>query len=175
MLLIPNCMVNPTAAMASTEVLTRPKPNAARYRLTRSSPGQLRSSTARGDNGSRLLFGQLAELHLVAGGVVLDQDVALLGVVVLVVTGRSARADPLDRLSAGEGGNAGGVGVDLNGTADAVADLDDLGVVDGRIGALGRIHGQRRLHDAVVQVQGRARLLVLDGVRVLRRRGGQVG
>ena len=30
MLVMPNCMVNPTAAMAITETLTSPKPNAAR-------------------------------------------------------------------------------------------------------------------------------------------------
>src|SRR5665213_23043 len=175
MLLIPNCMVNPTAAMASTEVLTRPKPNAARYKLTSSSPGQPRSSTAGGDHCRGLRFGQRAVLHLVALGVVLDEDVALLRVVVLVVGCGTTGADPLDRLAAGERRDPGSVGVDHDGTADPVADLGDLGVVDGRVGALGRIHGERRLHDAVIEMQGGARLLVLDRVRVLHGRGGQVG
>ena len=34
MLVIPNCIVNPTAAMAITDMLTRPKPNAATKMFT---------------------------------------------------------------------------------------------------------------------------------------------
>ncbi len=34
MLVIPNCIVNPTAAMAITDMLTRPKPSAATKRST---------------------------------------------------------------------------------------------------------------------------------------------
>src|ERR1700676_1341571 len=109
MLLIPNCMVNPTAAMASTEGLTRPKPNAARYRFTGSSPDQQRSSTAGVDDGRGLRGCQLADRDLVARGVVLDEDVALLRVVVLVVGRGSTGADPLDRLAVGERGHAGRV------------------------------------------------------------------
>src|ERR1019366_1089493 len=174
MLLIPNCMVNPTAAMASTEVLTRPKPNAGRYRLTRSSPGQ-RSSTASADDGRGLRGRQLANGDLVARGVVLDEDVALLRVVVLVVGRGSAGADPLDRLAAGERGHAGRVRVDHHRTADAVADVLDLGVVDGRIGALGRVHRERGLDDAVIQVQRGATLRVLGRIGELSRGGVQVG
>ena len=36
MLVIPNCIVNPTAARAITDMLTRPKPNAAISKLTAS-------------------------------------------------------------------------------------------------------------------------------------------
>ena len=34
MLVMPNCIVNPTAASAITDMLTRPKPNAAISKLT---------------------------------------------------------------------------------------------------------------------------------------------
>ena len=42
MFVIPNCIVKPTAAMAITETLTKPKPNAATNRFTAFGSGDYR-------------------------------------------------------------------------------------------------------------------------------------
>src|ERR1700680_2138252 len=102
MFVIPNCIVNPTAAMAITDMLTRPKPNAATKRFTAFgswtwSVGVLKPA---GCSDSRRLFrGQLPELDLVALGVIVDQDVAGRGVVVLVEVVLAAGADETDGLA----------------------------------------------------------------------------
>src|SRR5476651_71631 len=108
MLVIPNCMVNPTAAMAITDMLTRPKPNAATKRFT--AFGSLSywmglNAACRADRRG-LLRGQLRDLDLVALGVVGDQDVARLRVVVLVEVVLAAGADETDGLAGLESGHA---------------------------------------------------------------------
>src|ERR1700686_3740543 len=99
MLVIPNCIVKPTAAMAITDMLTRPKPNAATKRFTAFGPLVYRSGLcpACSDDRRRLLGRERPDLALVSILVVRDEDIAGLRVVVLVELVLAARADEADR------------------------------------------------------------------------------
>src|ERR1700694_2924213 len=128
MLVIPNCIVNPTAAMAITDMLTRPKPNAATKRFTAFGPPGYRCGLcpARIDDGRSLLRRQLPDLHFVAILVVGHEDIARLRVVVLVELVLAARAHKADRLPGLERRHSLLICVDDGPTARAVAAVDDL-------------------------------------------------
>src|SRR4029077_4328751 len=86
-------------AMAITDMLTRPKPNAAMNRSTAlGSPCLVLDSACLGD-GFGLLRRHLSGLDLVALVVIGDPDVPRHGVVVRIKAVLSAGADELDRLA----------------------------------------------------------------------------
>lgn len=114
-------------------------------------------------------------LDLVPLGVVLDQDVARLRVVVLVEGVLSARPDEANRLARLQGGHTVLIGVHDRRAGHPVGDVLDLRVVDLGVRAVGRDHGERRHDDPVVEVQRRAALLVLRRVGEGRGRSVQVG
>src|SRR6202171_4964661 len=177
MLVIPNCIVKPTAAMAMTDMLTRPKPNAATKRFTAFGPSVYRFGLcpARVDDGRSLLGRQLSDLDLVAILVVRDEDIARLRVVVLVELVLAACTHETDRLACLESSDAVLISVDDHRAARAVADVDDLRVVHGPVGAVGGDHRQRGHDDPVVQVERGSALLVLGCIRKLGRGGVEVG
>src|SRR4030081_3708114 len=126
MFVIPNCMVNPTAASAITDMLTRPKPNAASKRLTAFGSQPARAlDTARGADGFGLFRGQLRDFDLVAVGVVFDQYVTRHGVVVLVEVVLAAGAYESNRLAGLERSDSVLIRVDDRGAAHAICDVDD--------------------------------------------------
>src|ERR1700682_6454376 len=177
MLVIPNCIVNPTAAMAITDMLTRPKPNAATKRFTAFGPSVYRSGLcpARVDDRRSLLGSELTHLDLVAILVVGDEDIARLRIVVLVELVLAAGAHESNRLARLESRNAILVCVDDHRATRAVADVDDLRVVNRPVGAVGGDHRQRAHDDPGVEVQRGTALLVFGRVRKLGDRRVQVG
>src|SRR6516225_1116826 len=117
-------MVNPTAAMASTAAVTRPKPNDARNRLIDVPLG----------HRSQLVSGDVAG-HLDGAGAVVGVDLEDAGGVVEgVEAGRTARPFVTDGLARLERGEALGEGVHDHGAWRAVADLLDVR----------RVHARRR-------------------------------
>src|SRR6202171_6853682 len=153
---MPNCIVKPTAAMAITDMLTRPKPNAATKRFTAFGPPAYRLGLCPTcvDDGRGLLGRKLAELHFVGVFVVGDQAVTRLRVVVLVELVLAAGPDEADRLASLESRDAVLICGDDRRAARAVPDVDDLRVVDGFVRAVGGDHGQRGHEDPVIEVKG---------------------
>src|SRR5215470_745626 len=167
----PNWRVKPTAAMASTDAVTRPKPTEARNSVTVRPPAAgvvparalatprwpARARDARQACGSRLHGPQLGcgdvagHVHLAGRtiGVALEQAGR---VVVAVEGGRAAGALVPDRLAGLERRGALVERIADGGAGGAVTDLDDVRPVHARVRALGHQHGQRGEVDAVVQV-----------------------
>src|SRR5215469_11583990 len=167
----PNWRVKPTAAMASTDAVTRPKPMEARNSVTVRPPGAgvvparvlatpgwpVRARDARRPCGSRLHGPQLGggdvagDVHLPGRTVGVDLEEAG-RVVVAVEGGRAAGALVPDRLAGLERRGALVERVADGGAGGAVTDLDDVWPVHARVRALGHQHGQRGEVDAVVEV-----------------------
>ena len=180
-----NCSVKPTALMASSAAVTRPKPTA--ETKTSMSPSAAprpyrrgRADCAHPDAALISAADSDGPDRPVALRVALDRE-ALSGVVPLVEHRRPDGADVLDVLALGERGLARGVGVDDDRAGGRRGHLRDVGVVDARLGRVGRVHCQRHDHDRVVvgdRVQvgvPLCRLRHLLARRVQRGRVGPVG
>src|SRR5215467_4017293 len=169
-LVTPNWRVKPTAAIASTDAVTRPKPMEARNTLTAAPPGG-RVVPARVPAtpgwpvpardawwyGSRLHCPQLCgrdvahDVHLARWAVGVDLEDA--GRVVVAVEGRRAAGTLVpDRLAGLQRGGALGERVAHRGAGHAIPDLDDVRPIDTRDRALRHQHRQRSQVDAVVEV-----------------------
>src|SRR5215831_11237378 len=160
----PNWRVKPTAAIASTDAVTRPNPSEARKSVTEatsSGPAPGRDVPARpgvplglpapgraGDcravrssgQGSQLRGRDGADrLDLPARGVGVDLEDAG-GVVEAVEVGRAARPHVLDRLARLDQRRALGERVADRRARRAITDLDDVRPVHARVGALRHDH-----------------------------------